>query len=283
MFGTATALGLAGFAATITAATLGAYNIDPNSVSVSGLSSGGFVAAQLGIAYSSTFKTGFGVFAGGPFDCARAQSYSMCMNNQVPSITAPTANMQSWSGNQIDSVGNLQTRKIYMQVGSADTTVGPNPMNQLKQQLANFDSASNVTFVTTNGAAHTFPTDFAGSGDNACGSATSPYISNCGYDGAGAVLHWMYGNLNARNTGQLSGSVVSFSQSGSYGAAGMDTTGYLYVPAACQGGSTVCKLHVALHGCLQSYSQIGSKFIVNTGYTQWAGKNRPVWNCDIQS
>jgi hypothetical protein len=55
------------------AASLGAYNVDPNSVSVSGMSAGGFMAAQLGVAYSSTFKTGFGVFAGGPYDCARNQ------------------------------------------------------------------------------------------------------------------------------------------------------------------------------------------------------------------
>lgn len=31
------------------------------------------MAAQLGIAYSDLFKTGFGVFAGGPYDCARDQ------------------------------------------------------------------------------------------------------------------------------------------------------------------------------------------------------------------
>jgi|SRR5690625_320148 len=55
------------------AACLGAYNVDPSSVSVSGLSSGGFMAAQLGVAYSDVFKTGFGVFAGGPYDCARNQ------------------------------------------------------------------------------------------------------------------------------------------------------------------------------------------------------------------
>lgn len=197
----------------------------------------------------------------------------------MPSITAPTTNMRSWSGNQIDSVGNLITRKIfYMQIGSADTTVGPNPMNQLKQQLANFNDPSKTTYVTTNGAAHTFPTDVDGFGDNPCGLSASPFVSNCGYDGAGAVLKWMYGNLKSRNTGQLSGNVVSFSQSGSYGAAGMDTTGYLYVPKACQDGSTVCKLHVALHGCLQSYSQVGSKFVDNTGYNMWAGKNRSVWH-----
>ncbi len=52
------------------AAALGAYNIKVNSVSVSGLSSGGFMSAQLGVAYSDIFATGFGVFAGGPYDCA---------------------------------------------------------------------------------------------------------------------------------------------------------------------------------------------------------------------
>jgi poly(3-hydroxybutyrate) depolymerase len=53
---------------------LGIYDIDPSSISVSGFSSGGFMAAQLGIAYSSLFQSGFGVFAGGPYDCARNQS-----------------------------------------------------------------------------------------------------------------------------------------------------------------------------------------------------------------
>ncbi len=56
------------------AADLQAYNVDPKSVSVSGLSAGGFMAGQLGVAYSGTFQTGFGVFAGGPYDCARSQS-----------------------------------------------------------------------------------------------------------------------------------------------------------------------------------------------------------------
>ena len=55
------------------ASPLGSYNVDAGSVSVSGLSAGGFVAAQFGIAYSDVFKAGFGVFAGGPFDCARDQ------------------------------------------------------------------------------------------------------------------------------------------------------------------------------------------------------------------
>lgn len=197
--------------------------------------------------------------------------YTSCMYNANPSITTPIANMKSWSGSKIAAVSNLAQRKIYMWTGSSDTTVGPNVMSALQTQLANFDTSANVSYVTTSGASHTFPTDFSGSGDNSCSSSSSPYISNCNYDGAGAALQWLYGSLNSRNTGTLTGSIVSFDQTGTYVSSGMGSTGYLYVPANCQGGSTVCKLHVALHGCLQSYSTIGSKFIENTGYNKWAG------------
>ncbi|RKK64608.1 hypothetical protein BFJ69_g16690 [Fusarium oxysporum] len=209
MFSLIKILRLAGIAGPgVLAAELSAYNVDPNSVSVSGFSAGGFMAAQLGVAYSDTFKIGFGVLAGGPYDCARNQHYTNCMYNLTPSITQPVANMKSWSGNQIDPIANLPNRKIYMQVGSADTTVGPKPLNQLKAQLANFVGQSKVSFVTTNGAAHVFPTDFSATGNNNCGRAASPYISNCGYDGAGAVLKWMYGALNPRTNRALSGTLV---------------------------------------------------------------------------
>jgi poly(3-hydroxybutyrate) depolymerase len=55
---------------------LGVYNVDPRSVSISGFSSGGFMTVQLGVAYSDVFNVGFGVFAGGPYDCARNQNVS---------------------------------------------------------------------------------------------------------------------------------------------------------------------------------------------------------------
>jgi hypothetical protein len=193
------------------------------------------------------------------------------MNNNNPSITTPIANMRAWSGSQIDSTDNLKSRRVYLQVGASDTTVGPNPMKALNSQLSNFVTAANVKYDTRTGQAHTFPTDFDSAGNNACGSTASPYISNCAFDGAGTVLTQMYGTLAARNAGTLSGSVVSFDQTGVYGADGMGTTGYLYVPRACASGTTSCKVHVALHGCLQSYGQIASKFIDNTGYNKWAG------------
>ena len=54
---------------------LPSYNVDTSKTTVSGLSSGGFMANQLGIAYSSTFK-GVGVFAGGPYMCAGHSNYT---------------------------------------------------------------------------------------------------------------------------------------------------------------------------------------------------------------
>lgn len=67
--------------------------------------------------------------------------------------------------------------------------------------------------------------------------------------------------------------MISFAQSGDYGAPGMAGTAYLYVPVACQSGNkSRCKLHVALHGCTMNYESIGARFLVNTGYNLWAGK-----------
>jgi hypothetical protein len=200
------------------------------------------------------------------------------MYNANPAITTPVSNMNSWSGNQIDPVSNLASRQIYMEIGTNDPTVGLNPMKQLRTQLANFGTPSRTSFVTTQGAGHTFPTDFDATGNSPCSTGSqSPYISNCGYDGAGAVLKWMYGSLAARNNGALTGQVLEYDQTGTFVASGMGSKGYIYVPAACASG-TRCRLHVALHGCQQSDSNIGRKFVDNTGYNKWAGEYQsPRW------
>ena len=50
-------------------APLGQYGVDPDRITVSGLSSGGYMAVQLAVAYSSMFS-GVGVIAAGPYGCA---------------------------------------------------------------------------------------------------------------------------------------------------------------------------------------------------------------------
>ena len=51
------------------APALETYNIDTDQISVSGLSSGGYMAVQMHIAYSASIM-GVGVLAAGPYLCA---------------------------------------------------------------------------------------------------------------------------------------------------------------------------------------------------------------------
>ncbi len=258
------------------AAPLPQLNVDKTKISVSGISSGGFMANQLGIAHASSFM-GVGVFAGGPYMCAGHYDYKSCMYNASISssmLNTMQADINNWSGSANDNKAGIANQKIYMFVGLSDSTVGPNPMNALQTQYTNNGvPAANLSHVQRSGAAHVFPTDFDAPGNNACGSTTSPYLANCGYDGAKAVLSWIYGPLNARNNAPAAGNYIEFDQTPyANGNPGMAATGWLYVPANCASGAQ-CKLHVALHGCLQSTSQIGDKFVKNSGYTRWADTN----------
>lgn len=269
-------LALAATCAAQAAVPLPKYNVDKSQTTVSGLSAGGFMASQLGWAHSATFK-GVGIFAAGPYMCAGHNNYTACMYNASISATQLTTmqnsiNSFSTSG-AIDNKSNVAAQKIYMFVGSSDFTVGPNPMNAARTQYTNNGvPAANLEFVQRASTAHVFPTDFDGTGNNACSSSASPYISNCGYDGAKAVLSKFYGTLNARNNAPAAGNYIEFNQAAFTTNPGMAATGWVYVPANCASGAQ-CKVHVALHGCQQSYGQIGDKFVRNTGYTRWADTN----------
>lgn len=260
------------------AQALPALNIDPAAITVSGLSSGGFMANQLGIAHSSTFK-GVGVFAAGPYMCAGHSNYTACMYNaSITSSMLATmqADIERWSGSSIDAASNIAAQKVFLFVGNGDTTVGPNPVLALQSQYrANGVPAANLQLVRRDATAHVFPTDFAATGNNACGSASSPYIANCGYDGAKAVLSMFYGALNPRNDAPPAARYLEFDQAAFTANPGMASTGWVYVPADCAAG-TSCRLHVALHGCQQNHASIGDRFLVNTGYTRWADSNRIV-------
>ncbi len=272
---TAAAVAFAGLGVAHAAVPLPQLVIDRTKTSVSGLSSGGFMANQLGYAYAATFR-GVGVFAGGPYMCAGHSSYTACMYNATISaamLNTMQADIDNWSGVQNDSKSNVATQRIYLFVGNSDFTVGPNPMNAVQSQYTtNGVGAADLDYVRRDNTAHVFPTDFAGAGNNACNSSASPYIANCGYDGAKAVLTKFYGTLAARNDAPAAGNYIEFDQAAFTTNPGMAATGWVYVPATCAAGAT-CKVHVALHGCQQNYATIGDKFVKNTGYTRWADTN----------
>ena len=53
----------------------------------------------------------------------------------------------------------------------------------------------------------------------------------------------------------------------------LDDKGFAYVPAVVRGAAKPCRVHVALHGCLQSYGNIGDDFVRHAGYNEWADNN----------
>ena len=256
-------------------------------VSVSGLSSGGYMAVQYGVAYSASVR-GAGVVAGGPYSCSRgsvdtATTVCSCTGFGACRVRAGGTNVaalaalteQYAAARSIDPVANMASQRIWMFSGTADTVVPQAVMNDLHSYHQRYMDSGNINYRKDVAAQHAMPTDSAG---NACSSLGSPYINNCGVDAAGQLLQWIYPGLAPRSAGAPAGRLLEFDQ-GQYLADptthGMAASGFLYIPAACDASSGQgCKLHVAFHGCKQNARSIGDRFIRDTGYLRWADSNR---------
>jgi poly(3-hydroxybutyrate) depolymerase len=259
------------------AAPLPALSIDPAETTVSGLSSGGFMAVQLHVAYSATFRKGAGVVAGGPFYCAEgsvihATGRCMAHNTSIP-VTTLVNTTRSWaSSGLLDPVANLQSSKVYLFSGTLDSAVKPAVMNDLLSYYQAFVPAANILYKKDLAAEHAFVTEDYGSG---CATKAAPFINDCNFDLAGAILQQLYGPLNARNNGTLSGTFTEFEQAAFISGHGMAGTGWVYVPQTCAAGER-CRLHVVLHGCRQNTAEVGQQYVRHTGYNRWADTNRIV-------
>ncbi|WP_157269768.1 extracellular catalytic domain type 2 short-chain-length polyhydroxyalkanoate depolymerase [Azohydromonas aeria] len=259
---------------------LPAFNVDLAETSVSGLSSGAFMAVQLQVAHSASIK-GAGVVAGGPYYCAADNMMftAICMG-QVPFVTPNAALMVTAAKNfasqrKIDSLSNLAGRRVYVFSGFDDTVVKQPAVDATVSFFTQAGvSGANLKYVNTVPAGHAVITPGFG---NACSANASPYISHCtvdgsGYDQAGELLKHIYGNLKDK-AATPSGRMVTFDQrSFAPASTAMAEQAYLYVPKSCEQGQS-CKVHVAIHGCVQSAESVGDAFINNTGYNAWADTN----------
>jgi hypothetical protein len=186
---------------------------------------------------------------------------------------------QSANTQRIDPLSNLTERRIYAFSGTDDSVVRTPAVNATTSffELVGVKK-SNLIYVHDVPAGHAVIAPGYG---NDCSANSAPYISHCtlhgkSYDQAGALLTHIYGELQPR-VDVPSGSIVSFNQR-AYAAAstGMAGIGYLYVPPTCAAGEG-CKMHVAIHGCLQAAGsadgKFGDQFYTKTGYNNWADNN----------
>ena len=259
------------------ATSLGSYNVDSNGVTVAGISSGGFMAVQLDVAYSSHFH-GVAVFAGGPFYCAQdseSNATGSCESgSSIPLSTLVDYTNTQASAGTIDPTSHLHGQPVYLFSGTDDTTVHQAVMNSLQQYYETYTSSSDITYDNTTAAAHGW---ISLDGPNSCDSSYSPYINNCSIDAEQTFLTQFYGSLSARNSGTLGGSFIQFDQDpfcsgGSCSGSSMDGTGWVFVPASCQSG-TRCRLIVVLHGCLQYQGIVGEDLVKESGVDEWADTN----------
>ena len=298
---------LAAFALVAVAApiSLPGQHIDADSVTVSGISSGGYMAVQMHVAHSALVK-GVGVIAAGPYGCAQTASglyanqlraqgpcmqgaYSLwqrtlCLSgwawascpgaNRVDVASSVQATQRRAASGEIDPVAGLRSHRVMLISGSSDATLVPAVVDALRQYYLEFVAPANVHHEKLSGADHTFPTDSYRDG-NPCSVASSPYISDCRFDAAKAILNHLYPGLRPRNDGALTGALIEFDQTAFISAtqaSGMAPSGWIYVPESC--AAVRCRLHVAFHGCKQSTSSpIKRKFVEHAGYNRWADSN----------
>ncbi len=241
------------------------------------------MAVQLQVAYSKSI-IGAGVIAGGPYYCAASNVLYMgiCMG-QVPFLPPNVSLMASAAKGfakkrLIDPLSYLPGRRIYVFSGTYDSIVRQPAVDatvSFFQQVG--VKADNLKYVNNMPSGHAVITPSTG---NDCSANATPFISHCsvggtGYDQAGAVLQHIYGPLNER-ADMPTGQVVRFNQRAyAANASGMADTGFLYVPQSCTTAGVRCKVHVAIHGCMQSSETVGvgDKFYTETGYNKWADSN----------
>ena len=257
---------------------LTSLNIDSDSVTVGGLSAGGFMAVQMHVAYSDTIH-GSAIFAGGPFFCAMdnlmiAEQY--CMYDFAGNEPKLDAIIQYTDAKvktgDIDDTENLKDDKVYMFSGKKDTTVSPKTMHSLEDYYNHYGLTEISSEFELN-AAHCLPTlDFG----EKCDIAMSPYIGKCDYDGAGLAFKQLYGDLVEGEV--VNSNLYEFNQKPFYtgNATSLDTTGYIYIPSACEDGSVACKLHMNFHGCKQGQDFIRDEYAIDTGFNGWAEANNIV-------
>ncbi len=272
------------------AETLPKLDADIAATSVSGLSSGAYMAGQIQVAHSSQI-VGAGIVAGGPFACAEsdaslifpfwptavgqnaAQALYSCMKTTVgtpdPDKSVKRAKDLAEDG-AIDPVAGLAPDNVYLFSGNQDQTVTRPVVEAAKRFYLELGVATgNLTLVEAEGG-HAFLTEEGGA---ACGITEKPYVSDCDYDQAKAILSWIYGPLAAASLEPQGKFVIFDQQPFAEPGDGLADEGVVYVPPACE-EKAGCRVHIALHGCAQSREAVGDAFVKEAGFAEIADQNR---------
>jgi len=239
--------------------------------SVSGVSSGAYMAVQLWLAQAPRFEGGLASVAGGPYACASSvfEALGPCLGRSALDDAAMLARAQAAL-----AAGSLPAQprggRAYLFAGARDAVVAPATTAALAAQLQTLRPELALQLETSVPATHGWVTQEQGS---ACDQMQAPFLLACGFDLAGQLLAHLHSPLQPRGEA-TAGTLQAFDQRAFHPGADLADTGYVFIPRACTGGG--CRVHVALHGCRMNGATIGEAFARHSGLNEWAASNRLV-------
>jgi hypothetical protein len=290
-------------------------NLSRSSITVSGLSSGGFFAHQFHVAFSRLVQ-GAGIIAGGPFGCvenipnpyfwfwyvppdrisaatvACTHYYGSLFYGLPPAAPRATDSLgfidKAHAEGAIDDPANLAKHRVWLFHGRDDRIVPRSTAEALKEVYEGLGVRPPQLHVEWNAsgrvANHGMPVaQFMGESrfpKRDCSQHEPPYVVECGYEAAEALLRHLYPGpfANASDDPHRDGTLFPFDQSEFFmegdSAISMHGVGYVYVPRSCD--DQQCRLHVAFHGCRQDMDSIHDDFVRDAGYNRWAATNNIV-------
>ncbi len=274
----------------LAAGELPALGAKIDETSVSGISSGAYMAGQFQIAHSK-IVVGAAIIAGGPYGCAQSlyasfipganalRAINNCMNDAMlawgdPDPRALARQAKRLARNEhIDPIDGVMADRVYLFAGKEDRVVKP---SIVATAVAFYEQLGlpkeQIRFVADYDAGHAFVTEASG---GSCELSAKPFVVDCDYDQAGDLLAHIHGPLAPR-ADAAAGDYVVFDQrafTADLPGSSLSGDGAVYVPPACRAGPG-CRVHIAFHGCAQDRDEIGEAFVKDTGFARWADTNR---------
>lgn len=283
--------------------------LDPASVTVSGLSSGGFFAHQFHIAFSRTVA-GAGILAGGPYGCVEVIKNPFWPFWKLDRTSAAVVACTHYFGDrywglrpnppraedvrklieaahqdgEIDDPAHVADDRVWLFRGELDAVVPAAVAGSLADlyRLLGVDAGA-LDIEPGNPprpANHGIPVkSFAADSRFErvdCAEHAPPFVIECGFDAAERLLRHLYpdGFVQDPVDPHDAGSLLAFDQAEFFQpspSAGLSGAGYIYIPDVCR--SEECRLHVAFHGCRQNADARGDER-VHDDFVRDAGYNR---------
>lgn len=261
---------------------LAALGADKRAVSVVGISSGGYMATQLAVAFPERFSA-VGVLAAGPWGCAegslsRALSTCMTTSGGEPSLDRLENRRRRYeAAGQVGPRETLSQLRVFLWHGEDDDVVDPDLGDLLAAQWERWLSgADQLRVVRREDTGHGWPVRLDDElpppralGD--CQQGGGSYLLACDDDVAGTMMRFLYPERGRNDEGQ--GHLSAFDQS-DFAVAGLADSGFVFIPEGCEQGG--CQVTVALHGCQMNEDAIGDAFVRHSGLNDWAALHQQV-------